>query len=238
MICPTRHAFELFTDWKRRFDFRWQVVHFPWPVSSERFRFRLRERCDRFVFVNGHGGAAAREIDSRRHLSARKGLDIVLAAAALTPDISWIVYTQANLAACPPINVEVRQGPVAHEQLYQDGDVCIQPSRWEGIGLPLLECQMAGMPLVTIDVPPMNEYHPLRVVVPSYWQWGFVLEGQPVRIPEVVPEALAGVVRSLHGSDIRAASIAAHQWTRCERSWQQTVGKWRDIFAVTTETDR
>jgi glycosyltransferase involved in cell wall biosynthesis len=235
MICPTRNAYDLFIDWKRRFGFRWHVVHFPWPVSSERFRFRLRERCQRFVFVNGHGGAAAREIDSERQLVGRKGLDLVLAAAALMPDVSWIIYTQAKLAESPPANVEVRQGPAAHEQLYQDGDVCVQPSRWEGIGLPLLECQMAGMPLVTIDAPPMNEYQPLRVVAPSYWQWGFVLEGQPMRIPEVAPEVLAGVCRELHGSDIRAASMSAHEWARCERSWRQAVTKWREIFELATE---
>jgi glycosyltransferase involved in cell wall biosynthesis len=111
-------------------------------VSSERFPFRLRERCQRFVFVNGHGGAPAREIETGRRLVARKGLDLVLAAAALMPDIPWIVYTQSDLADAPPANVEVRQGPAAHQQLYEDGDVCVQPSRWEGIGLPLLECHV------------------------------------------------------------------------------------------------
>jgi hypothetical protein len=96
---------------------------------------------------------------------------------------------------------------------------------------------MAGMPLVTVDAPPMNEYHPLRALAPSSWQWGFVLEGQPVRIPAVSPEALASVCRLLHGSDIRAASMDAHHWTRGERSWQQAVGKWRGIFKAAMEVD-
>jgi glycosyltransferase involved in cell wall biosynthesis len=238
LICPTNHAYDLFADWKRRFSFGWDLARFPWPVSSERFRFRLRERCQRFVFVNGHGGAAAKGIDSGRRLVARKGLDLVLAAAARTPDIPWIVYTQADLSAPPSANVEVRQGPATHEQLYEDGDVCVQPSRWEGIGLPLLECQMAGMPLVVMDVPPMNEYHPLRVVEPSFWQWGFLLEGQPVRIPGVEHEVLADLCRELHGSDIRAASLAAHEWTHRERSWPQSVGSWRSIFDSASEAER
>jgi hypothetical protein len=238
MVCPTDHAYQLFTDWKRRFGFRWQLAHFPWPVASERFRFRLRERCQRFVFINGHGGAAAREIESGRQLAARKGLDLVLAAAALVPDIPWIVYTQSELATSLPANVELRPGPADHQQLYEDGDVCVLPSRWEGIGLPLLECQMAGMPLVTIDAPPMNEYHPLRALQPSSWQWGYLLEGQPVRIPVVSPAALAGVCRELHGSDLRAASTDAHGWTRRERSWPQAVGNWRDIFLTAEEVER
>jgi hypothetical protein len=238
MICPTNHACRLFTDWKRRFGFRWQVSHFPWPVSGERFRFRLRERCERFVFVNGHGGAAAKEIDSGRRLAVRKGLDHVLEAAKKAPEVPWIVYTQADIASYPPANVEVRPAPAAHEQLYEDGDVCVQPSRWEGIGLPLLECQMAGMPLVTIDEPPMNEYHPLRVVEPSSWQWGFLLEGQPVRIPVVTAEVLAGVVRELYGSDIRAASLAAHEWACRERKWQPAVNTWRKLFELSTEGEQ
>ena len=30
--------------------------HVPWPIDADRFRFRQRARCDRFVFINGMGG--------------------------------------------------------------------------------------------------------------------------------------------------------------------------------------
>jgi glycosyltransferase involved in cell wall biosynthesis len=230
LICPTLHAFRVFTDWKKRFGFRWQIAHFPWPVSADRFQFRLRQRCQRFVFVNGHGGVWASDIENHRRLCPRKGLDIVLGAAALAPEIPWTVYTQDDLGATPPPNVEVRMDIADHAELYREGDVCVQPSRWEGIGLPLLECQMAGMPLITVDAPPMNEYHALHCLSPAPWTWGYLTAGQPMRIPIMSSEALADIVRKLYGCDLRAASAAAHKWVRDERSWDQAAPRWREIF--------
>jgi glycosyltransferase involved in cell wall biosynthesis len=230
LICPTHHAYRLFTDWKRRFGFRWHVVYFPWPISTGRFRFRPRENCCRFVFINGHGGACARQIETDRPLGLRKGLDLVLATAALTPQIAWTVYTQSNILTRVPPNVDVRWGPADHAQLYEEGDVCVQPSRWEGLGLQLLECQAAGMPLITIDAPPMDEHHPFCCVKPSDWQWGYVAQGQPIPIPMLDPKALAKIACDLHGRDIRAASLAVHEWVRRERSWDQGVHAWRSLF--------
>lgn len=230
MICPTYSAYQMFCDWKRRFGFTWRVELFPWPIMSERFRFRCRERAERFVFINGHGGAWARGLEDQQQIGPRKGLDIVLAAAALTPNISWRVITQVAPNLVPSANVEVVQGPVDHHDLYSTGDVCVQPSRWEGIGLPLLECQAAGMPLVTVDAAPMNEYHALRTVSPNSRNWGYLAEGQPIEVPEVAPEQLASLVYDLHGNDLRASSAAARDWIERERSWRTSVVKWRQLF--------
>ena len=45
----------------------------------------------------------------------------------------------------------------AYLQLFADSDVCLAPSRWEGLGLHLYEATAFGMPIVTNDNPPMNE---------------------------------------------------------------------------------
>jgi glycosyltransferase involved in cell wall biosynthesis len=42
--------------------------------------------------------------------------------------------------------------------LYASGDVAIQPSKMEGVGFMVLEPLCAGMPVITLDYPPMNEY--------------------------------------------------------------------------------
>ena len=36
-------------------------------------------------------------------------------------------------------------------------DVCVAPSRWEGLGLHLYESMALGLPVITNDAPPMNE---------------------------------------------------------------------------------
>ena len=42
-------------------------------------------------------------------------------------------------------------------RLFASADVCLAPSRWEGLGLHLYEATAFGMPIVTNDNPPMNE---------------------------------------------------------------------------------
>jgi 1,2-diacylglycerol 3-alpha-glucosyltransferase len=44
-----------------------------------------------------------------------------------------------------------------HKRLFAAADVCLAPSRWEGLGLHLYEATGFGMPIITNDNPPMNE---------------------------------------------------------------------------------
>ena len=44
-----------------------------------------------------------------------------------------------------------------HLRLFASADVCLAPSRWEGLGLHLFEATALGLPIVTNDNPPMNE---------------------------------------------------------------------------------
>lgn len=44
-----------------------------------------------------------------------------------------------------------------HLRLFASADVCVAPSRWEGLGLHLYEAMGLGLPVITNDAPPMNE---------------------------------------------------------------------------------
>jgi glycosyltransferase involved in cell wall biosynthesis len=44
-----------------------------------------------------------------------------------------------------------------HMRLFAGADVCVAPSRWEGLGLHLYESMGLGLPVITNDAPPMNE---------------------------------------------------------------------------------
>jgi len=41
---------------------------------------------------------------------------------------------------------------------YYKSDVIVLPSKWETIGIPILESLAAGKPVITTDAPPMNEF--------------------------------------------------------------------------------
>ena len=43
-------------------------------------------------------------------------------------------------------------------ELYRSCHVSILPSKWEGIGIPFIESLCLGLPVITVDAPPMNEW--------------------------------------------------------------------------------
>jgi glycosyltransferase involved in cell wall biosynthesis len=219
MICPTQFTCRMLRTWRRDFGFAWDVVHLPWPIDARRFPYRRRGRCGKFLFVNGTGGAPARYPDGSAVPYHRKGVELVAATARLLKSIPFLLYSQrADLPALPD-NVEVRRAPRDNRALYAEGDVCLQPSHWEGLGLQLLECQAAGLPLVTTDAEPMNECRPLRTVPIAETELVFVCGDQPVDSNLIRPEALAEVLRGLHGTDLREASEQARAYIEQERSW-------------------
>jgi glycosyltransferase involved in cell wall biosynthesis len=43
-------------------------------------------------------------------------------------------------------------------ELYRSCQVSLLPSKWEGIGIPFIESLALGLPVLTVDAPPMNEW--------------------------------------------------------------------------------
>jgi hypothetical protein len=219
MICPTAVTERMLRRWRRERGFSWDVAHVPWPIDPARFAFRRRDRCRRFLFVNGTGGTRGGRTDGTRTPYRRKGLALVAETARLLPDVPFLVYSQ--VADLPPLpgNVDVRPAPADNADLYRDGDVCVQPSHWEGLGLQLLECQAAGMPLVTTDAPPMNECRPFRAVPAAATETVFLNGDEPIESQLVRPEDLAAVLAAIYDTDIRDASEGARAYVERERSW-------------------
>lgn len=219
MLCPTHHTFRMLQRWRRERGFAWDVVHVPWPIDAERFAYRCRERCRRFLFVNGTGGVRGRRAGGAVTRYRRKGIELLAATARLLKSVPFLLYSQTDDLPALPGNIEVRPAPPDNIVLYEEGDVCVQPSHWEGLGLQLLECQAAGMPLVTTDAAPMNECRPLATVPVHRSELVFVYKDQPVEAQLMRPSALAHVLGTLYQSDTREASRQARLYVEQERSW-------------------
>ena len=122
-----------------------------------------------------------------------------------------------------PDNVELRLPPAGNDLLYGEADVCVQPSHWEGLGLGLLECQAAGIPLVTTDAPTDE-----RVPAPSRsrarkTELVSVLSNHVISSHSVAPEDLAATLESLYRTDISGASEAARSFIEAEHSWEKAL---------------
>ena len=227
MICPTVHAYRQMEDWTRRYGFGWKTVYIPWPIDFQRFQFREREVCREFLFVNGWGGGAGYRLDGSPAPYHRKGLELIIAAARLAPDLKFIVRSLQPITFNLPPNVCVVASLEDNAGLYDKGDVCVQPSHYEGLGLQLLECQAAGMPLVTTSGPPMIEANPWRMI-PTCGKDIINLWGSYIATELMTPEALVSTIRPLVGMDIRSASRQARAYIESEHDWN--VGR-RQILA-------
>lgn len=232
MLCPTRSTAAMLTTWRHQFGFRWTVETLPWPIDVGSFPFRRRERCERFVYVHGSGGASARRGGLASDIIRRKGLRPLLEAVREVPQIPLIVYASRDEFDRVPPNVEVRTPPKRNRDLYFDGDVCLQPSLWEGLGLPLLECQAAGMPLITTDLPPMNEHSPYAVIPATEVVAGL---SPDLWIPaaNICPDDIARVMRAAHGQQIPLASgqarafvVREHNWRRVRKGLLRKITTW------------
>jgi glycosyltransferase involved in cell wall biosynthesis len=173
------------------------------------------------VFINGTGGCRGNRPDGSKTPYRRKGIELLFEAASLAPELSFLVYSQVDIDLPIPHNVEVRVAPEDNVRLYDEGDVCVQPSHWEGLGLTLLECQAAGLPLITTDAPPMNELRPFRVVPTSGMDFVSLFDLHPFPACLVEPEDLARVLREVAGTDLSEASHAARASIESNHSWER-----------------
>ncbi len=237
MIAPTRACHELLVRCRARLGLGWQVAYLPWPIVADGFRFRERTVCRRFLFVNGAGGA--RESDRERaRWDGRKNAAVVAEAARRAPELFFLVRSQtADLPAFPE-NVTVRVASLDDSaDLYDEGDVCLQPSRWEGLGLPLLECQASGLPLITTDAAPMNEHNPWRVV-PAAATRARLGEHRTIPVHEVDPGELIRTLRAVQGASLSQASQAARRFVEEHHSWTAARPRLLSLLAKIGQHDR
>jgi glycosyltransferase involved in cell wall biosynthesis len=144
---------------------------------------------------------------------------VILDAARLAPDLKFIVRSLAQTPSRLPPNVRIAPAVKDHTALYDRGDVCVQPSHYEGLGLQLLECQAAGMPLITTAAPPMNEVQPWQVI-PVRREEVIHLWGNFFAAACLTPEDLVETLRPLVGRDLREASRGARAFVETEHGWE------------------
>lgn len=148
LICNTRRHFSVFDGHPGAF-------YVPWAVATEHFP-HSSEVHHPVTFFHSLG-----------YNPERKGTDLVVEAfKRLTSDARLVLHAQRPLSDFPALAEAIGNHPhitwinreVPPPGLYHLGDVYVYPSRLDGIGLSLPEALASGLPGLTTDEPPMNEF--------------------------------------------------------------------------------
>ncbi|HET7293717.1 MAG TPA: glycosyltransferase [Vicinamibacteria bacterium] len=225
-VCCSRFALGVV----RRCGWRNAVGVGPWPLPLGRFPAR-RVGGPARIFV--HNGALMDPFD-------RKGTHDVIRAFRRVgrPDLRLIVHLQreAELRDLDQ-RVDVRVGNLEEPaELYAEADVAVQPSKIEGVGFLVLEALASGLPVVTTDAPPMNEYVAQRElrVAPRWFkrrafQTGWIPQAHR-RLPR--PSDLAAKIAWCAEHDLAGIAAANRAWAeasfdpgRVRREWEEALGR-------------
>ncbi len=117
-----------------------------------------------------------------------------------------------------------------HLGLFASREVCLAPSRWEGLGLHLYEAMALGLPVITNDAPPMNEVVRDRengLLVRSRRR-GRASSGIPAYLPVV--RDLTRAINDAREPDALAELRAGVEVARARLTWERTTSDYASLI--------
>ncbi len=127
-------------------------------------------------------------------------------------------------ASDPRIELALDDDPEpVHRARFAACDVCLAPTRWEGLGLPLFEATGFGLPIITNDKPPMSEMvlDGTSGILVSSTQNGEARSGIPAWDPD--PQELTAAIERLGERDELERMRAGVGKLAEQRAWRHTV---------------
>ena len=158
VIACAEHAYNLFVSRGSK-----NIVLVDWGVDDE--EFRPREYPDKSTFFHSAGWGG---INWRKY-----GPDVLKIFDAIREEGHKVTMTYHSQTAIDMYDEEAKAaiarreadgslrcvwGNVKHPGLYHTGRINVAPSRLEGLGLYLPEGLACGLPTITTDAPPMNQF--------------------------------------------------------------------------------
>src|SRR4030042_2782776 len=159
----------------------------------------------------------------------KAGVDAKLLIRTQTPIDQYKCYDEIKSSK----NIEVFEGTVPDNvDLYAEGDVLIYCSKYDGQSLVAEEGMCAGMPVITTDAEPMNEYwpssHPLLVKVRDKVASGTI---NPRCLANLVDEDdLAKKIKWCYDNDMSEISANNRSIIEKEYSWNVLKPRWEKIL--------
>ena len=132
----------------------------------------------------------------------------------------------------PRVEVMIEDLPTdEHLRLFASADICVAPSRWEGLGLHLYESMALGLPVITNDNPPMNEVvrDGENGLLVAARRRGTAKSGIPAFVPKVrsLRDAIRAIAEPGRLEELQAGVVASRE----RLAWANTVADYRDLLA-------
>lgn len=197
--------------------------YLPVPVDTDRLPFHLREKADFFISVYGYGG-----LQNRRSLP-----EIFEAWHAMGQPPPLEIRSQvpiAPLISAPHGKIRAQIGNTPEPSgLYETGDVALQPSRYEGVGVSMLEAQACGVPVIAVNAAPMNEVAP-DLLVRAHRTEPYTTMGKTSTAHVPDPESIRARVEQIAFGDISDLSRKARRRVEESYSWKALKAKWIKVL--------
>jgi len=125
------------------------IQYIPYPINTKYLQFRERRKIETLLFPCGFGG-----------VNERKNIEAVLEAHKhINKKLIITTQKELNIDTNNIDNIEIKTGEVSeYKDIYKEGDLVLYPTKYEGLGLCILEAMACGIPVLTTNSAPMNEY--------------------------------------------------------------------------------
>lgn len=187
------------------------------PDPSEERPFKERKTAK--VFVHNAGTLGLNGANGTQELI--KAMDFIY------EDIKLIIRSQVPLKCNNP-KIDLRIGDVPHETLYDEGDVFVMPQKFRATSLPIQEAMMSGMPVLSSDIQPFNEFVNFTFPVSDFEP---LLMTREVNSAVLDPYHIAHAIKMLYNKDITNESRKARAYAE-SISWDNLKDKYKELCNI------
>ncbi len=192
-------------DWNMKYVPQPNAV-LPFPVCTEKIKYRERQKAKTFLHIAGHKG-----------FMDRNGTNIVREAMKLlTTPAKVIIRDQAS------------RNEKEYADLYDEGDVLLYPRRHSGQSLVVNEAQAAGLAIMMTDMGPQNVFLPKELLIEPNRILHIDIKRR-IEFAEINPRKVAKKIDEFYNQDIW--KFSRQSLTRAKAiSWETLLPEYRRIF--------
>ncbi len=154
ILISTKRTFDVFRDWDT-------ARYIPWGIDTDLFKPQEPDGVEKSTFFHSAGWGG---------YNWRKNTPLVLRAFYELRDEGFTYFLHSQIESYPEETanlieemsnggqLKVYVGSVSWPGLYHYGEVQVCPTKLEGLGMFLPEGLSVGLPAITTDASPMNEF--------------------------------------------------------------------------------